>query len=71
MPRFAASLTMMFTEVTFLDRFEATARAGFTAVEYFSPYEFPAEEVVDRLQRNGLTQAQFKENRRAILTLHF
>ena len=59
MPRFAANLTMMFTEVPFLDRFEAAARQGFTAVEYFSPYEFPAVEIVDRLRRNGLTQAQF------------
>ena len=33
MPRFAANLSMMFTEVPFLDRFEAAAKAGFTAVE--------------------------------------
>ena len=31
MPRFAANLSMMFTEVPFLDRFEAAAKAGFTA----------------------------------------
>jgi hydroxypyruvate isomerase len=59
MPRFAANLTMMFTEVPFLDRFEAAASAGFDAVEYFSPYEFQMQEIVDRLQHNGLTQAQF------------
>jgi 2-dehydrotetronate isomerase len=58
-PRFAANLTMMFTEVPFLDRFEAAAQAGFTAVEYFSPYEYPAKDVGDQLRRNGLTQAQF------------
>ena len=51
MPRFAANLTMMFTEVPFLDRFEAAARQGFTTVEYFSPYEFSAVEIVDRLRR--------------------
>ena len=28
MPRFAANLTLMFTEVPFLDRFAAAARAG-------------------------------------------
>ncbi len=30
MPRFAANLSMMFTEVPFLDRFDAAAKAGFT-----------------------------------------
>ena len=30
MPRFAANLSMMFTDVPFLDRFEAAAKAGFT-----------------------------------------
>ena len=59
MPRFAANLTMMFNEVPFLDRFEAAAKAGFTAVEFLFPYEFPAKEVGDRLHRNGLTQALF------------
>jgi hydroxypyruvate isomerase len=34
MPRFAANLSMMFTEVPFLDRFDAAREAGFTGVEY-------------------------------------
>src|SRR6201994_4715484 len=59
MPRFAANLSMMFTEVPFLDRFDAAAKAGFTAVEFLFPYEFPAKEVGDRLHRAGLTQALF------------
>jgi hydroxypyruvate isomerase len=59
MPRFAANLSMMFTEVPFLDRFEAAAKAGFTAVEFLFPYDHPAEMVGERLQRNGLTQALF------------
>ena len=59
MPRFAANLSMMFTDVPFLDRFEAAARAGFTAVEFLFPYDHPAEEVGKRLKRNGLTQALF------------
>jgi hydroxypyruvate isomerase len=59
MPRFAANLSMMFTEVPFLDRFEAAAKAGFTAVEFLFPYEFPAREVGARLHGNGLTQALF------------
>ena len=59
MPRFAANLSMMFTDVPFLDRFEAAARAGFTAVEFLFPYDHPAEAVGERLQKNGLTQALF------------
>ena len=59
MPRFAANLSMMFTEVPFLDRFEAAAKAGFTAVEFLFPYEFPADEIAARLKQFGLTQALF------------
>ena len=59
MPRFAANLTMMFNEVPFLDRFEAAAKAGFTAVEFLFPYEHPPEAVGQRLRNNGLTQALF------------
>ena len=59
MPRFAANLTMMFNEVPFLDRFEAAAKAGFTAVEFLFPYDHPAEAVGERLKKNGLTQALF------------
>ncbi len=59
MPRFAANLTMMFNEVPFLDRFEAAAEAGFTAVEFLFPYDYAADEVAARLHRAGLTQALF------------
>jgi 2-dehydrotetronate isomerase len=59
MPRFAANLTLMFTEVPFLDRFDAAAKAGFTAVEFLFPYAHSAEVVGERLNRNGLTQALF------------
>ncbi len=59
MPRFAANLSMMFTEWSFLDRFAAAADAGFTAVEYLFPYAFDADDIAGRLSRNGLTQALF------------
>jgi hydroxypyruvate isomerase len=59
MPRFAANLSMMFNEVPFLDRFDAAAKAGFTAVEFLFPYDHPPEAVGERLRRNGLTQALF------------
>lgn len=59
MPRFAANLSMMFTEHPFLDRFAAAAEAGFTAVEFLFPYDHPVDEVGKRLDDNGLTQALF------------
>jgi hydroxypyruvate isomerase len=59
MPRFAANLSMMFNEVPFLERFEAAAKAGFTAVEFLFPYDHPAEAVGEMLRKNGLTQALF------------
>ncbi len=59
MPRFAANLTLMFTELPFLDRFEAAAKAGFTAVEFLFPYDHPAEAVGERLRRYELKQALF------------
>ena len=54
MPRFAANLTMLFTEQPFLDRFELAAKAGFKAVEFLFPYAFEAREIHDRLVANGL-----------------
>ena len=54
MPRFAANLTMLFTEVPFLDRFERAAKAGFTAVEFLFPYAWPAHEIRAQLDRHGL-----------------
>ncbi len=59
MPKFAANLSMLFTEVEFLDRFEAAAKAGFKGVEYLFPYDYPAEELKRRLDANGLTQVLF------------
>lgn len=57
MPRFAANLSFLFTELPFLDRFEAAAHAGFKAVEYHFPYAFAARDISARLQANGLTAA--------------
>ena len=59
MPQFAANLTMMYTELPFLDRFEAAAQDGFTAVEYLFPYAFEASELSARLQAHGLQQVLF------------
>jgi hydroxypyruvate isomerase len=54
MPRFAANLGFLFTEHDFLDRFAAARAAGFRAVEYSRPYDFPAPEIAARLRDNGL-----------------
>ena len=59
MPRFAANLTMMFTELPFLDRFSAAADQGFQWVEYLFPYEFAPEDLACALERNRLKQALF------------
>jgi hydroxypyruvate isomerase len=56
MPRFCANLGFLFGEVPFLDRFDAAARAGFTGVEYASPYEYPPAELRTRLKASSLTQ---------------
>ena len=59
MPRFAANISMMFTELPFLDRFARARAAGFQAVEFLFPYEFPATELARRLADNGLQQVLF------------
>lgn len=59
MPNLAANLSMLFAEHEFLDRFEAAADAGFTAVEYLFPYDFSPAEIKAKLDQYGLTQALF------------
>ena len=59
MPKFSANLTMMYTEVDFLERFGAAAADGFTAVEYMFPYDWPAEQLQDLLQQNNQQQVLF------------
>lgn len=59
MPRFAANLSMLFTELPFLDRFEAAARCGFRGVECLFPYEHSATEIARRLHENGLELVLF------------
>lgn len=59
MPRFSAHLTMMYPEHSFLDRFAAAARDGFTAVEYLFPYDYPAHTIAALLRDHGLKQVLF------------
>lgn len=59
MPRFAANLSMMFTERSFLDQFAAARDCGFEAVEFLFPYDHGPDEVGAALRRAGLIQALF------------
>ena len=54
MPRYAANLTMLYTEVPFLDRYALAAEDGFEAVEFLFPYAWPASEIRRRLDDYGL-----------------
>jgi hydroxypyruvate isomerase len=49
MAKLAANLTMLFTELPFMERFEAAARAGFRGVEFLFPYAFHADQIADKL----------------------
>ena len=54
--RLAANLKWLFTELPFRERFDAAAAAGFTAVEYASPYNYAPETVRGWLDQAGLQQ---------------
>jgi hydroxypyruvate isomerase len=56
MPKFAANLTMLFTEMPFLDRFAAAKAAGFMGVEYLFPYDFDKADLREQLDEHGLMQ---------------
>ena len=57
--KFAANLSMMFTEVGFPDRFQAAAESGFSAVEYLFPYGWEPGLLASKLKDNNLRQVLF------------
>ena len=57
MARFAANLSTLFPRLPFLERFDAAARVGFEAVEFAYQKDIDADDLVARLDANGLTQA--------------
>lgn len=59
MLRFAANLSFLYQDLPFLERIGQAARDGFGAVEYVSPFEFPAEEIASALKAAGIAQALF------------
>lgn len=50
----AANLSHLWPELPYLDRFDAAAEAGFTAVEVLFPYDVAAKETQRALMRGGL-----------------
>lgn len=59
MPRFAANLSMLFTEAPFLERFALARAAGFDGVEYLFPYAYAKDQLQQALAQNHLTQVLF------------
>jgi 2-dehydrotetronate isomerase len=59
MLNFAANLSWLYTELPFLDRFEAAARDGFKGVECLFPHEHPTAEIQARLRDLGLQLVLF------------
>jgi 2-dehydrotetronate isomerase len=56
---FAANLSWLYTDLPFLDRFEAAAHDGFKGVECLFPHEHPAQEIAARLRDLGLQMVLF------------
>lgn len=59
MPRFAANISLLFTEHPFIERFAAAARAGFDGVEILFPYDHSAAEIRAALDAAGLELALY------------
>jgi hydroxypyruvate isomerase len=59
MPRFAANVSLMFTEVPFPDRFARARAAGFKAVEFLFPYDHAAAEIRARMEDAGVVPVLF------------
>jgi len=56
MLRFAANLTMLFSELPFVDRFGAARDAGFRAVEFSCPPSVAAKDIAKYLRMHDLRQ---------------
>ena len=71
MPRLAANLSTLFTELPFLERFGAAAAAGFTRVEYQFPYGLAAAEAIGaRARAAGCHQLNCLAGLRVIDSTH-
>jgi len=59
MLQFSANLSLLFTEVPLIDRFQQARAAGFEAVEIQFPYELPAQTIKQQLQQHELKLVLF------------
>jgi hydroxypyruvate isomerase len=59
MPKFAANLNFLFTEVDFLQRFAAARAAGFRAVEFPFPYPYAAADLEAAARAAGVEVVLF------------
>lgn len=59
MPKFAANLSWLYQEESFLERFAAAAQSGFEAVEFLFPYAFRPPEIAAKLAENNLQAVLF------------
>lgn len=59
MPQLSANLSMLFTELPFMQRFAAARLAGFHAVEIQFPYAWPARDIRAQLQEHDLELVLF------------
>ncbi len=56
MPKLCANISLLYTEIDFMDRFAAAAKSGFKGVEYLFPYAYPKDQLAEALARNKLVQ---------------
>jgi len=59
MPKFAANITMLFTEHPFIERIAVAKKSGFKAIECLFPYEYDAKHIANALSQNHMTQVLF------------
>lgn len=59
MPLISANISMLFTEVPFMQRFALAAQSGFRAVEIQFPYAYSAKDILAQLQEHDLNLVLF------------
>ncbi len=59
MPRLAANLSFLFTELPLLERIGAAAAAGFKGAEMLFPYDHKADEIADAYREAGIEPVLF------------
>ena len=57
--KFSANLSLLFTELPLIERFQAAKKCGFNAVEIQFPYELTPEAIVQELKKHQLQLVLF------------